>query len=276
MRMNPMERLFNNKKYGGILWHMVYSILFIGFSRFFLGFTKGTTWYLISTALRIIFGIEILWRCGKLLEKTRSEILSFRNTGRALAAGAGFLLFFVYYLIAFFSGFGKIVGLSTGLLISRILLQQIATGFYEEINCRFLFLEGLRYTKNTPGMKLLYVLGSSVLFGLLHCVFGWNTYTFLQAGAIGLAFAVIFVCSGNIVIPMLLHFIYDVFANTAAYIEWNHTPLFDDLNSLFSVMLAVMAAISLFILIFYDRRRDPVQPESEQQDSSSESDEQQG
>ena len=271
-----MERLFHNKKYGGILWHLVYSILFIGFSRFFLGFTEGTTWYLISTALRIVFGIVILRRCGKLFEKTPSEILSFRNTGRALAAGVGFLLFFVYYLVTFASGFGKIVRLSTGLLISRILLQQVSTGFYEELNYRLLLLEGLRYTKNTLNIKLLYVFGSSVLFGLLHCVFGWNTYTFLQTGAIGLTFAVIFVCSGNIVIPMLLHFIYDLFANTAAYIEWNHTPLFDNLNSLFSVMLAVMAVISLFILIYHDRRRDPVQPGTEQQDSSLGSNELQG
>ena len=99
-----------------------------------------------------------------------------------------------------------------GTFLSRIILQQISTGFYEELNYRFLLLEGIKYSKNNIGTKLLFVMISSVLFGLLHCLTGWNTYTFLQTGAIGFAFAVIFVKSGNILIPMILHFIYDVIA----------------------------------------------------------------
>ncbi len=95
----------------------------------------------------------------------------------------------------------------------------------------------------------------AALFGLLHCVTGWSTYTFLQTGAIGLAFAVIFVCSGNIVIPMLLHFLYDVIANLAPFITWNHTPLFDGLNAIFEIMLAVMSAVSVASLILKNRKR---------------------
>ena len=116
-------------------------------------------------------------------------------------------------------------------------------------------LEGLKYTDNKAGTKLIYVLISSVLFGLLHCVTGWNTFTFFQTGAIGFAFAVIFVRSGNIVVPMILHFIYDVFAKTAVYVEWNNTPVFENLNSIFTIMLAIMVVVSTVILIMPEKNK---------------------
>ena len=73
--------------------------------------------------------------------------------------------------------------------------------------------------------------------------------------AIGSAFAVIFVKSGNILIPMILHFLYDVIANMAWYVEWNHTPAFDNLYSIFTIMLGVMFIISIIILIVPERKK---------------------
>lgn len=73
--------------------------------------------------------------------------------------------------------------------------------------------------------------------------------------AIGSAFAVIFVKSGNILIPMILHFLYDVIANMAGYVEWNHTPAFDNLYSIFNIMLGVMFIISSIILIVPERKK---------------------
>ncbi|MCR5822820.1 MAG: CPBP family intramembrane metalloprotease [Lachnospiraceae bacterium] len=175
--------------------------------------------------------------------------LSNKNTKGALLAGTGFLVFFLYYLILVFSGWGEITGLTLGVFFTKVILQQITTGFYEELNYRFLLLEGLKSTKNDTVTKVVGVLISSILFGLLHCIGGWNTYTFLQTGAIGFAFAVIFVKSGNILIPMILHFVYDFFAKTVAYMNWKHTAVFDGLNSVFEIMLAAMFVISAVILI---------------------------
>ncbi len=248
-----MHKVFMNKKYSGFIWHILFAGLFIGLSLFFIEYTSGVTWYLISSSLRIIFGAAILIVSSKLFERKPADILSFSKTKEAIFAGAGFLLFFLYYLILVASGLGKITGLTTAVLLSKIILQQAATGFYEELNYRFLLLEELKYTKNNVGMKLLYVMISTILFGLLHCVTGWNTYTFFQTGAIGFAFAVIFVRSGNIVVPMILHFIYDIFAKTAVYIEWNHNPVFDNMNSIFEIMLAVMVVISAVILILPEK-----------------------
>ncbi len=244
-----MRKIFMDKKFSGYIWHFIFAGVFIGLSLCFIEFTQGVTWYLISSTLRIIFGTAILMVSARLFERKPSDILSFGKTKEALLAGAGFLLFFLYYLVVVVSGFGKITGLTVSVFLTKIILQQITTGFYEELNYRFLLLEGLKYTKNKIGTKLVYVTISSVLFGLLHCVTGWNTFTFFQTGAIGFAFAVIFVRSGNIVVPMILHFIYDVFAKTAVYVEWEHTPFFDNMNSIFGIMLGIMVVISTVILI---------------------------
>ena len=249
-----MKRWFLSRRFGGILWHFVFAGLFIGLSLFLLGVLKGVTWYLVSSALRVLSGIGILAVCRRLFGQDWRDILSLCGAKDALLAGSGFLLFFVYYVVTVVSGFGGITGLTPGIFLSRVLLQQIATGFYEELNYRYLLLQGGRQTGKRPGMKLLLVLGSAVLFGLLHCVTGWSTYTFLQTGVLGFAFAVIFFVSGNLVIPMLLHFLYDVIANLAPFVTWNHTALFDGLNAAFEIMLAGMCMVSLVILVLNIRK----------------------
>ena len=70
-----MNMLIKNKRYGGYIWCLIFAGLFIGLSLLFLGFTKGVTWYLISTTLRIIFGAAILLVSIKLYEKKPSEII---------------------------------------------------------------------------------------------------------------------------------------------------------------------------------------------------------
>ena len=140
-----------------------------------------------------------------------------------------------------------------GILFSRIFLQQITTGFYEELNYRVLILEGYNYGKRTVGRKIVYALISFILFGLIHVVTGWNTYRFLQTGTIGFALAVIYLNSGNIILPMILHFIYDIFANLTDYVKWSDSEIFNEIfngiNSLFSVALLLMFIIS-FVLLF--------------------------
>ena len=107
-------------------------------------------------------------------------------------------------------------------------------------------------------IELLLLSLSFVIFVLLHVVTGWNTYTFLQTGAIGFAFAVIYLNSGNIIIPMILHFVYDIFANLAGYIEWNGSELFNNVNSVFEVVIFVMFISSLVLLFKIDTEKSVV------------------
>ena len=242
-------RVFGDKRYSGYVWHFIFAGLFIGLSLLFLEFIHGVVWFTISSVLRIIFGTAILITVNKLFGKKPSDVLSLKNTGKALLAGSGFLLFFLYYISIFITGFGGITGLTIEVFLTRMILMQITTGFYEELNYRFLLLEGLKHTKNSLGLRVALVFVSSILFGLLHCVTGWNTYTFFQTGALGFAFAVIFVKSGNIVVPMVIHFIYDVLAHTSNFIEWNHSAVYENLCSVFTIMLGVMFVVSLVILV---------------------------
>ena len=249
-----IHEIFTNKKYSGFIWHLLFAGVFIGLSLLFIEFTEGVTWYLISTVLRIIFGTAILIVSSKLFDRKISDILSFKNTKGALVAGAGILLFLVYYLITVVSGVGGITGFTASVFFAKVILQQASTGFYEEINYRFLMLEGLKHTRNDVGMKILCVMISSVLFGLLHCVTGWDTYTFLRTGAVGFAFAVIFVKSGNIVVPMILHFLYDIISKMTDFIEWNQSIIFESANSIFKIMLVIMFIISFVILVMPQKK----------------------
>lgn len=245
-----MRDILGNKKYSGFIWHFIFTLPFIGLSLLFIEFTSGVLWFLISSTLRIVFGLGILFVASKLFELKPGEILSFKNMKCALFAGAGFFLFFLYFLIQVISGFGGVTGLTLGIFLTRVFLQQLTTGFYEEINYRFLLLEGLKHTANTVGMKLLYVFSSTVLFGLLHCVTGWDTYRFLTTAAIGFAFAVIFVKSGNIVLTMILHFVYDLLVHITAFVQWNNNPFFDGICAWSEAAYAVMFIVSLVILIY--------------------------
>lgn len=55
-----MLKVFTDKRYSGFVWHLLFAGVFIGLSLIFIEFTEGIMWYLISSVLRIIFGIAIL------------------------------------------------------------------------------------------------------------------------------------------------------------------------------------------------------------------------
>ncbi len=249
-----MENVFWDKRYSGFLWHIIITAIFVMLSLFFLKRTDGTTWFLISSVLRIMFGCAVLFVAIRLFELRPLEILKNRNIKTALTASVGFLLFFLYFLIQIISGFGKLAGLSLGLFLSRVLLQQLTTGFYEELNYRFLLLEGLKYAKNNIGLNLTYAFVSSILFGLVHCVTGWDTYTFLTTASIGFVFAVIFIRSSNIVLPMLFHFIYDFIIHLTSFVEWHHNPIYDGLCACSDYAYIVMFILSFAFLVTKTRK----------------------
>ena len=74
-----MLKIFTDKRYSGFVWHLLFAGVFIGLSLIFIEFTEGIMWYLISSVLRIIFGIAILIVSTRLFGRKASDILSFRK-----------------------------------------------------------------------------------------------------------------------------------------------------------------------------------------------------
>lgn len=244
-----MKKQVINQENIGILFAIIFGSIFVIISLFLLKYLSGVTWYIVSSILRLIFGIAIIIASKKFFKREIKDLFTLKESKKAILAGIGFIIYFIYYIMLIIIGFKDISGLTFGLVISKILFQQIATGFYEELNYRLLILDGYFFGKHNFKNKLIYAFISFILFGLLHTVTGWDTDRFLLTGIIGFSFAVIYIKSRNIVVPMLLHFIYDIFANLAEFIEWNNSVLFQNMSSLFEITIAVMFIISFIILV---------------------------
>ena len=244
-----MKTVLLDKRFCGIIWAVVLGAAFLMLSQIIGNFAHGVPWYLLSSMLRAAFGIIILILGTRLYGKLAKDILSFHNSRIAVLSGLGFLVFLLCYMAAVCIGCRGISGLTAGLFFARILLQQLTTALYEELNYRFLILEGYFHGSKSVWSRLSYALVSFLVFGLAHVTTGWSPSAFLLSGAIGFAFAVIYLKSGNIVVPMLLHFVYDIPANMTSYIEWKDSASLASMNSMLEIVLAVMFLISLVTLV---------------------------
>jgi len=92
-----------------------------------------------------------------------------------------------------------------------IVLLSAAAGFAEE-----LFFRGLL-------QSYIGVIGSAFVFGLLHAL---TPAYFVMATAIGLYFGYLYEVSGNLLIPMVGHAVYDVFA--LYLLRWEFTRSYSD------------------------------------------------
>ena len=256
------DKIFWNKKYNGFIWHLLFTSVFIGLSLLVPHFMEGVSGDLKHSFLRLVFGIAILIAASKLYGRKPSDILSFKGSGRALIYGAGMTLFFLYIVVRVIAyavaqviaGIGVIVGLTKGILILYEIVRQVTTVFHEEINYRFLMLGGLKHTKNNIWLRLIYIFVSSVLFGLLHCISAWSAITFLKFSAMGVGLAVMFVLSDNIVIPMVIHLLYNLVFHISVFVDWNINPVYIFTGRAFEAALIIMVVISLVILVVVSRR----------------------
>ena len=229
-----MKRLLWDKRFSGILWAVVLGAAFLMLSILIVNFVSGIPWYLLSSMLRAAFGVIILMLGTRLYGKTTREILSLHNSKIAILSGLGFLVFLLCYVAAVYVGCR---GISAGLFFARILLQQLTTALYEELNYRLLILEGYFHGNKSVWSRLLYAFVSFLVLGAAHVVTGWSTSAFFLSGAIGFTF------------PMLLHFIYDIPTNMTSYLEWKDASLLASMNSVLENALAIMFLVSLVVLI---------------------------
>lgn len=253
-----MKKVLCNKKNVGIYWATLIMALFAISALWMLERLHNTPvlWFVCSSAQRLVFGIAILFLVSKIHGRTKKDILSFKNSKMALAGGIGYIVVTVYTMVLLALGAKAITDLTVGLFVSQILMQQITTGFFEELTCRLLLLEGYFYGPKSLKRKLLYAMLSFVFFGVAHVVTGWDLMRFLHTGICGFAFGVMYLKSRNIIIPMILHFVYDIFANMLQYIGYINSKPFFILYNLGDAMYIVMFGLSLIMLLMKDKEQE--------------------
>lgn len=246
-----MEIGKDTKRYIGIISTVVISAIFFVASQIGLKHLDGAAWYVFSSVLRIIFGCIAILRLKKLYGRSIVSIFTNYTPKSAIISGIGFLIYAIYYMIVFVLAYFpvKITGLTISLFLSRILFQQITTGFFEEALFRGLLLEGYFCSDMKKTSKVIYAMISFTVFGLLHITSGWDAYIFLYTGTIGFAFAAIYLNTHNLILPMILHFIFDVPANMAHYLQLNDSPTFHTFYSVDIVMIGITFVITLVMLL---------------------------
>ena len=241
----------------GIKYCLFFGVIFLVIAMPLRGWCKNWEMGVVVDGLeRLIFGLIELYVFVKVFQKSGwRDVLHFKNYKKALAACAGIFLcmgYLVAVVVFYAASFSE---MSLEIIIFILLFQQITTGFFEEMNFRAFLLEG--YYQNgeyTWKRRLSYALLSFGVFGAIHII-GCETLSiaasrFLMTGAIGFVFAVSYLYSHNIIIPMLLHFAYDVCAHLGDVVEeWRDiTVVMKVQQYVYPVLLIVAVGISLFFI----------------------------
>lgn len=252
--MNLHERILFNKKFSGVLWTLIFEALLVSGSLLVIPFSEnkplGLT-FVFLIIYKIGLGIGSLLVIKKVYRREVKEVLTLKNSKAASVAGIGFILYFAYWIFVMCLAGQSVHNLDAVTLIFGIVLGAFSTGFCEELIFRVLFLEGYFHGERSLKRRLIYTFANFLIFGIPHLMNLAELRTFLHTGIIGFAFSVIYLKSRNILVPIMLHFFYDVAVNLTMFISSNGLPIVivGVLKSGLEVMYAVMFVLSFVILL---------------------------
>lgn len=238
-----------------LLFYIAFYAIAVGI-RDMLGL-RETSWFIFSSVQRIVFGAFELWLFMRIFgRKSVGEFINTHGLKSGFKAGLPLLIFTGLVLVTLVSGIKKFAEISPLLVVSRLFLQQLATGFWEEMNFRGMMCEGYWHSrKKTPKLRLIFGLLSFAIFGMIHAVEGDGlsmiVYTFMTTGTIGFCLAAMYLHSGSLLAPMITHFVYDIFANLHFCVgEWRNNVFFDIMNDwALPAFYVVIFAVSVVYLL---------------------------
>ncbi len=242
----------------GIFLCIVFYVLFYIIAMQVKPYLDGAEWYCFNSAQRLIFGIAELYIFVKLFDKKSwKNVINLNLSKDGIAAGSALIIYIILFAVTIAVGFKSFTDTTFEIVFSCLFLQQITTGFWEELTFRAFVLEGYFEKKNYNWRwRLFYASLSFVIFGMIHAIeythnIGNAIDIFIRTGIMGFVFAAIYLYSHNILIPMLLHFIYDIFANLQSFVEeWNvDNIVFSFLNNyVLTIAFIGMFAGSIFFV----------------------------
>lgn len=245
------------KKEIGIVFCIIFSIVFLVIANMLVPYFDGAYWYVVSSVQRLLFGIVELFVFIKIFKKEKwTEVLHFKNFKNGLVAGFVMFLIILFDIVTYFIiGAKSWINTTVPIVVSCLFFQQITTGFWEELTYRAFVIEGYYKTENrTKKTRLIYAFVSFAIFGMLHAIecdsLSMALYRFITTGIWGFTFASIYLYSHNILVAMFMHFITNIFSNATIFVaEWNASTAFIVLNDyIYFVLLGVMFLIAVIYL----------------------------
>lgn len=230
-------------------------------------FPEKITLYTADFVLRCIFGTIALVMMNRFYKQS-GDAEGFKNAFRGKISWKVCLLLFpliIYILL-------PLLKISAGTFSTAVLglfcinaLQQIATGYYEETLNRGLVMKGLlKYRTDTLKHRIITVLISGGIFGLSHLpniAFGENPLVQVPATMlIGIFWAAIYMCTGNLLLSMCLHALSDLTPRIVGYLfilesQPAISSFIADARNIIDYF--VFPLVSILICIFYDRIKKP-------------------
>ena len=246
------------KKDIGIVFCIIFYSIFIVVTNVSRSYFDGAYWYIVNSIQRMLFGMIELFVFIKIYKKEKwTDIIHFKNFKYGFSASIGMFLYLPFEIITYYIiGAKEWLNTTFSIVVSCLLFQQFATGFWEELTFRAFVCEGY-YQRNTVTAKnrLVYAFISFLLFGIIHAIecgtLEIAIYRFISTGIWGFAFASIYLYTHNILVAMFMHFFTDIFLNVPVFIaEWNNSIALTVLDNYIQfVFLGIIFIVAVYFLL---------------------------